>query len=115
VLSALVLLANLIVATGPSTVPSTLPIASRGLHCPAGGRAIGDPVAKTYILQELQIVSRDPQMKLVGFVYSGADGNDYIDLTPSDPQEHVRLMREGEPGKNTVMRYCFSEPWNGAR
>jgi hypothetical protein len=54
-------------------------------------------------------------MKAIGFIYSGADGNDYIDLTPSDPQEHVRLMRDGEPAKNAMMRYCFSEPWNGAR
>jgi hypothetical protein len=113
---ALILAANVVVASGPVTVPSTLPIAARGLHCPGGGRAIGDPVAKSYILQELQIVTRDRDMKLIGYVYSAADGNDYIDLTPSDPREHVRLMRDDEPPKaTTMMRYCFSEPWNGAR
>jgi hypothetical protein len=115
-LSALPLIASVVLATGPSTVPSTLPLAAHGLHCPGGGRAIGDPVAKTYIVQELQIVSRDKDMNLIGFIYSGADGNDYIDLTPSDPHEYVRLLRDGEPPKiTTMMRYCFSEPWNGAR
>jgi hypothetical protein len=65
------------------SVPQTLPIAQRGLRCAGGGRAIGDAVGKTFILQELQIVSRDGERKVIGFIYSGADGQDYIDLTPA--------------------------------
>jgi hypothetical protein len=96
--------------------PSVLAPAARGARCPGGGRAIGDPVGKSYILQELQIVTRDRDRKLVGFVYSGADGRDYIDLSPSDTAAKTRLMNDGEktpPG--TMMLYCFSAPWGGAR
>jgi hypothetical protein len=96
--------------------PAVLPVAASGLRCPSGGRAIGDPVGKSYILQELEIDSREKQPKLVGFVYSGADGNDYIDLSPSVGGEKTRLMRDGEIDRATmVMRYCFSAPWDGAR
>lgn len=95
--------------------PLTLPLAARGLHCPSGGRPIGAPVAKTYILQELEIDTREQHPKLLGFVYSGADGNDYIDFSPS-AGEKTRLMREGDVDEVTMMmRYCFSAPWNGAR
>lgn len=110
----IVFILSLLAAAAPlqHADPGALPLAQKGLHCPGGGRAIGDPVAKTFILQELQIVTRDGDRKVVGFIYSGADGQDYIDLTPSDPREHVRLMRDGEPDKSkTMMVYCFSKPW----
>lgn len=99
----------------PAPFPAVLAPAARGAHCPGGGRAIGDRIANAYILQELQIVTRDADMKLVGFVYSGSDGRDYIDLSPSDPKAKTRLMRDGEPPVNTMMRYCFSAPWDGVR
>jgi hypothetical protein len=95
-----------------SSVPGALPVAEKGLRCPGGGRAIGDRVGKTYILQELQIETRDADKKVVGFVYSGADGQDYIDLTPGDPHQYVHPMRDDELDKTrTMMVYCFSRPW----
>lgn len=102
------LLLALLIAAAPG-----LPVAQKGMHCPGGGRAIGDPIGNTYILQELQIVTRNAGMKLVGFIYSGADGVDYIDLSPSVPGAKARVMRDEEPPKaTTMMRYCFSEPWH---
>jgi hypothetical protein len=96
--------------------PQVLPVAMRGLRCPDGGRAIGDRVAKTYILQELEIDTFDKEPKLLGFVYSGADGNDYIDLSPGVPGERTRIMRDGDINRGTMMmRYCFSTPWDGKR
>jgi hypothetical protein len=95
-----------------SRLPAALPIAQKGLRCPSGGRAIGDPVAKTFILQELQIVSRDANRSVLGFIYSGADGQDYLDLTPSNPHAYVHLMGDSEVDKSkTMMVYCFSKPW----
>jgi hypothetical protein len=112
VLLGAILAAAVSTAAAPAS-PAALPVAQRGMHCPGGGRAIGDRVGKTYILQELQIVTRNADQKLVGFIYSGADGNDYIDLSPSVQSERTRLMRDGEPDKTTtMMRYCFSEPWH---
>lgn len=103
-------------AAFPAAVPAfaadALPVAQRGMHCAGGGRGIGDPVGKSYIVQELQIVTRDKDMKLVGFIYSGADGRDYIDLAPSNAGEKTRLLRDREPDPlTTMMRYCFSKPW----
>jgi hypothetical protein len=95
--------------------PLALPNAARGLHCPSGGRTIGAPVGKSYILQEIEIDSREKQPRVLGFVYSGADGNDYIDLSPSTGAK-TRLMQDGDVNRMTMMmRYCFSAPWNGAR
>lgn len=95
--------------------PPTLPSAAKGLHCPSGGRTIGAPVGKTYILQELEIDSREKQPRVLGFVYSGADGNDYIDFSPSTGAK-TRLMQTRDVDEMTMMmRYCFSAPWNGAR
>ena len=108
-------LAQLLSAAQPqhTTESGALPVAQRGLRCPGGGRAIGDPVGKTYILQELQIVSRDGEKKTLGFIYSGADGVDYIDLKPSDPHSYVHVMGDSELDKTkTMMIYCFSEPWH---
>ena len=88
----------------------------RGLHCPSGGRAIGDPVGKSVILQELEIDTREKDPKVLGFVYAGSDGNDYVDLSPSVPGEKTRLMRDGDVNEATMMmRYCFSGPWDGVR
>jgi len=102
-------------AVSVSTTPP-LPVALRGLHCPGGGRAIGDRVGKSYILQELEIETREKNPKVLGFVYSGADGNDYIDLSPSAPNEKTRLMRDVDIDQSTMMmRYCFSAPWDGIR
>lgn len=100
------------IAQAQPAAAGELPVAQRGLRCPGGGRAIGDSVAKTFILQELQIVSRDGAKKVLGFIYSGADGQDYIDLTPSDAHGYVHVMRDGELDKTkTMMIYCFSKPW----
>jgi hypothetical protein len=113
---------SLILAAAASTAavsiptPLPFPVAARGLRCPGGGRAIGDRVGKSYILQELQIETREKQPKVVGFVYSSADGNDYIDLSPSVPDEKTRLMQDGDLDPvTTMMRYCFSAPWDGKR
>lgn len=96
----------------PALAPGALPVAQKGLRCPGGGRAIGDPVAKTFILQELQLETRDADRRVIGFIYAGADGQDYIDLTPSDPHQRVHLMRDGELDKSkTMMVYCFSRSW----
>lgn len=95
--------------------PLALPAAAKGLHCPSGGRAIGAPVGKTYILQEIEIDSREQHPKILGFVYSGADGNDYIDFSPSVAGERTRLMQDGDVTRTMMMRYCFSAPWDGSR
>ena len=95
-----------------SAFPTVIGPAAPGERCPGGGRAIGDPVAKSYIVQELQIVQRDPKKELVGFIYAAADGRDYIDLSPSDPTKKTRVMADNEttpPG--TMMLYCFNAPW----
>jgi hypothetical protein len=98
----------------PFTEP--LPAAARGLHCPSGGRTIGSAVGKSYILQELEIDTREATPRLVGFVYSGADGRDYVDFTPSSAGEKTRLMQTGDIDRDTMMmRYCFAGPWDGAR
>ena len=96
--------------------PLALPVAAKGLRCPSGGRTIGAPVAKTYILQEIEIDSREQHPKILGFVYSGADGNDYIDLSPSVTGARTRLIQDGDVNRVTMMmRYCFSAPWDGTR
>jgi hypothetical protein len=111
----MIALLALLIATVQSSaqaLPAALPVAQKGLHCSGGGRAIGDPVAKTFILQELQIVSRDANRNVLGFIYSGADGQDYLDLTPSNPRAYVHLMGDSELDKGkTMMLYCFSKPW----
>jgi hypothetical protein len=114
VLLALIFAAAALTAAAP--FPQTLPPAARGLHCPSGGRAIGDRVGKSYILQELEIDSREAQPKVLGFVYSGADDTDYVDFSPSKPNEKTRLMQDGDIDRRTMMmRYCFAGPWDGTR
>jgi hypothetical protein len=101
----------------PSAPPArALPIAARGLRCAGGGRAIGDRVGKSYIVQELELLTRDKNASVVGFIYSGADGNDYVDLSPSIAGEKTRLMGDADVDRGaTMMRYCFSSPWDGVR
>ena len=97
-------------------VPAGLPVAARGLHCQFGGKAIGDRVGKTYIVQELEVVSRDIHESIIGFVYSGADGVDYVDLSPSMYDAKPRPMQDGDLDRSkTMMLYCFSAPWDGKR
>jgi hypothetical protein len=109
---AMVLASIVSIAQAQAAPAGALPVAQKGLHCSGGGRAIGDQVGKTFILQELQIVSRDANRNVLGFIYSGADGQDYIDLRPSNPHASVHLMGDGELNKaTTMMVYCFSRPW----
>jgi hypothetical protein len=120
------MLAGILLAAAASTAavsvptarpfPQVLPVAVPGLRCPDGGRAIGDRVGKSYILQILEIVTFEKDPKVVGFVYSDAGGNDYVDLSPSDPGAKVHLLQDGEIARaSAMMRYCFSAPWDGKR
>lgn len=104
----------------PLPFPVNPPAAHAGAHCPGGGgRAIGEGVGRGYIRQELQIITRDSQQRVLGYVYSGSDGDDYIDLTPSDARARVRVLQAGDlPRPGAMLRYCFSGPWTqpwGAR
>lgn len=103
-------------STAAAPFPKDLPRAARGLHCPSGGRAIGDRVGMSYILQELEIDSREAHPQVLGFVYSDAADNDYVDFSPSNPNEKTRLMHDGDIEPTTMMmRYCFAGPWDGKR
>ncbi|HET7814126.1 MAG TPA: hypothetical protein VFL13_07105 [Candidatus Baltobacteraceae bacterium] len=101
----------------PSPFPVNPPQPTRGAHCAdGGGRAIGDAIGKgAYIRQELQLASIEANRHVVGYVYSGSDGNQYIDLTPTVKGEHVRLLKAGDlPRPDAIMRYCFADAWTRA-
>lgn len=113
-LLALMLFAGSKAAAAP--LPVRFPDARPGLQCPSGGRAIGAPIAHTFIAQILEVVSRDAPHKVVGWIYAGGDGRDYLDLSASDPQAQTVVLKAGDldPAK-TYMRYCFAAPWMGGR
>jgi hypothetical protein len=96
-----------------ASVPGQLAAPARGAHCAGGGgRAIGDRAGKGYIRQEFQVVTRDAQLRVLGYVYSSSDGNDYVDRRPSEPSQRVHLLQDGEIDTRTeMMRYCFSGAW----
>ncbi len=116
VLATLVAAAVAAAASVPTAAPfpAVPPAPVLGAHCPdGGGRAIGERIGKGfYIRQELQLASLDKDHRVIGYVYSSSDGNQYIDLTPSDPAERVRLIRADDlPRQGAFLRYCFSEAW----
>lgn len=116
-LQSIVMAAALVAAASvptPAPFPVNPPAPQRGAHCPdGGGRAIGDAIGKgAYIRQEWQIASTRLDRHLIGYVYAGSDGYDYIDLTPAVPGERVRLLQKADlPRPGAFLRYCFSDVW----
>lgn len=95
-------------------LPLPFPDARPGLRCASGGRPIGAPVAHTFIAQILEVVDRAAPRKVIGWIYAGGDGRDYLDLSTTTPQTHTVLLKKGDLDlTKTFMRYCFAAPWMG--
>ena len=63
-----------------------------------------------FIATILELRSRDKEPKVIGYIYAGSDGQDYLQRTG----EQTHLMRPGEvPPSEAFMVYCFNKPWMG--
>lgn len=89
-----------------------LPAAKPGMHCASGGKAIGDDIRSGYFITTvLEVRTRDKDRKVVGWIYSGSDGIDYLQKT-EDKRAH-QLADNEVSLVETMMVYCFSKPWMG--
>ena len=82
-----------------------------GMRCPSGGRAVGEDVRNGYFIATiLELHSRDKDPKVIGYIYAGSDGQDYLQLVGG----RTHVMRAGEVAQSDAfMVYCFSKPWMG--
>ena len=89
-----------------------LPPAKPGMHCASGGRAIGEDIRNGYFITTvLEVRTRDKDRKIVGWIYSGSDGIDYLQRLD---EKNAHQLGDGEISPaETMMVYCFSKPWMG--